>query len=152
MIGLVAPTRWAPVPLRLVIGFGFIVHGWAKWSRGPAGFGKLLHQLGLPLPDATAWLVTALELFGGVALLLGIFVTLVSIPLIASMLVAIFTVHLRYGFSSINTIGLTDKGPIFGPPGYEVALLYIAGLLALILTGPGPLSLQSWLERRKLQD
>src|SRR5262245_34881806 len=49
-------------------------------------------------------------------------------PLIVMMLVAMFTVHLRYGFSAINTIGLTADGPQFGPPGYEVNLLYIAGL------------------------
>lgn len=148
MANRVALSRWAPVPIRVVLGYGFMVHGWAKWSRGPAGFGKLLHQLGVPFPDGTAWLVTGLELFGGLALLLGIFVAVVSIPLICSMLTAIFTVHLRYGFSSINTIGLNANGPIFGPPGYEVALLYIAGLLVLILAGPGALSLQDWLRRR----
>ena len=148
MANRVALSRWAPVPIRVVLGYGFMVHGWAKWSRGPAGFGKLLHQLGVPVPDGTAWLVTGLELFGGLALLLGIFVAVVSIPLICSMLTAMFTVHLRYGFSSINTIGLNANGPIFGPPGYEVALLYIAGLLVLILAGPGALSLQDWLRRR----
>jgi putative oxidoreductase len=50
-------------------------------------------------------------------------------------------VHLKYGFSSINTIGLTRDGPQFGPPGYEVNLLYIAGLLSLILGGAGALSI-----------
>ena len=40
-------------------------------------------------------------------------------------------------FSSINTIGLTQNGPQFGPPGYEVNLLYIAGLVSLILGGGG---------------
>src|SRR5262249_13709885 len=52
-----------------------------------------------------------------------------------------FTVHLKYGFSSINTIGLTADGPIFGPPGYEVNLLYIAGLISLMLGGAGALSI-----------
>jgi putative oxidoreductase len=65
------------------------------------------------------------------------------------MLVAMFTVHLRYGFSAINTIGLTADGPEFGPPGYEVNLLYIAGLLALILGGSGPFSIDRLLPRRK---
>ena len=61
------------------------------------------------------------------------------------MLVAFFTVHLRYGFSSINTIGLTRDGPVFGPPGYEVVLLYIAGLLSFILGGAGIFSVDSWI-------
>ena len=30
--------QWAPLPLRVVIGYGFVAHGWAKLSRGPAGF------------------------------------------------------------------------------------------------------------------
>ena len=130
--------QWATVPLRLIIGYGFIAHGWAKLSRGPAGFAKLLEQIGAPLPEVTAWVSTLVEILGGLAILAGAFVEVVSIPLIVMMLVAMFTVHLRYGFSAINTIGLTADGPLFGPPGYEVNLLYVAGLLALILQGPGP--------------
>ena len=129
------------LPLRLVIGYGFMVHGWAKLSLGPAGFAKLLDQIGAPLPELTAWVSTLIELFGGLAILAGAFVAVVSVPLIVMMLVAMFTVHLRYGFSAINTIGLTADGPQFGPPGYEVNLLYIAGLLALILAGAGPFSI-----------
>jgi putative oxidoreductase len=60
-----------------------------------------------------------------------------------------FTVHLRYGFSAINTIGLTADGPQFGPPGVEVNLLYVAGLLALILQGAGPFSVDDLLARRQ---
>jgi putative oxidoreductase len=89
-----------------------------------------------------------LETFGGLAILLGIFVALASAPLIASMLVAIFSVHLRYGFSTINTVGLSATGPVFGPPGYEINLLYIAALVVLALRGPGALSVQRWLVRR----
>ena len=113
-----------PIPLRIIIGYGFIAHGWAKWSRGPAGFGKLLQQSGVPFPEFTPWIVTLLELCGGLAILAGAFVAIVSIPLIISMLVAMFTMHLKYGFSSINTIGLTKAGPVFSAPGYEVALLH----------------------------
>src|SRR5262245_38813288 len=64
------------------------------------------------------------------------------------MLVAMFTVHLRHGFSAINTIGLTADGPQFGPPGYAVNLLYIAGLIALILGGAGAFSIHGLLARR----
>src|SRR5262249_52312803 len=141
--------RWAPLPLRLVIGYGFIAHGWAKLSRGPAGFARLLDQIGAPLPEATAWVSTLIEVLGGLAVLAGALGAVVSVPLIVMMLVAMFTVHLRYGFSAINTIGLTADGPQFGPPGFEVNLLYIAGLLALILGGAGPLSTDRLLARRK---
>lgn len=143
-----ASRAWALVPLRLVIGAGFMAHGWAKWSRGPASFANLLHQIGVPLPAQTAWAVTLLEVFGGLAILVGAFVAIVSVPLILNMLVATFTVQLPYGFSSVNTIGLTPSGPVFGPPGYEINLLYIAGLLALIVYGAGTLSVDGWLMRR----
>ena len=141
--------QWAPLPLRLVIGYGFIAHGWAKLSRGPDGFAKLLEQIGAPLPVVTAWLSTFTEILGGLAILAGAFVAVVSVPLLVMMLVAMFTVHLRYGFSAINTIGLTADGPQFGPPGIEVNLLYIAGLLALILGGAGALSIERLLARRR---
>jgi putative oxidoreductase len=141
--------QWAPLPVRLMIGFGFVAHGWAKLSRGPGGFAKLLEQIGAPLPEATAWVSTLIEILGGLAILAGAFVAAVSVPLIVMMLVAMFTVHLRYGFSAINTIGLTADGPQFGPPGYEVNLLYIAGLLALILGGAGHFSIDRLLARRK---
>ena len=147
-MGRTERNRWMLLPLRVVVGSGFIVHGLAKWSRGPANFGKLLHVLGVPAPVPTAWLVTLLEIFGGAAILAGVFVALVSIPLIVSMLVAMFTVHWRFGFSSINTIGLTSSGPLFGPPGYEIDLLYIASLIVLAMLGPGPLSLREWLRAR----
>jgi putative oxidoreductase len=101
------------------------------------------------LPDLTAWIVTALELVGGLALIIGAFVALVSVPLIISMLVAMFTVQVRYGFSAIKTIGLTENGPVFGPLGYEINLLYIAGLLVLVLIGAGPLSIDRLRSRKQ---
>ena len=141
--------QWVPLPLRLVIGYGFVAHGWAKLNRGPAEFAKLLEHIGAPLPEVMAWASTLIEIIGGLAILAGAFVAAVSIPLIVMMLVAMFTVHLRYGFSAINTIGVTAEGPQFGPPGYEVNLLYIASLLALILGGAGPFSIDRLLARRK---
>ena len=133
--------QWAPLPLRLIIGYGFMAHGWAKLSRGPAEFAKLLEYTGTPQPEITAWVSTFIEILGGLAILAGAFVAAVSVPLIVMMLVAMFTVHLRYGFSAINTIGLTADGPQFGPPGIEVNLLYIACLVALMLGGAGIFSI-----------
>jgi len=133
----------------MILGVGFMVHGWAKWSRGPAVFAELLKQAHVPLPLANAWLVTVLEICGGLALLIGAFVTIISIPLILSMLGAMFTVNIKYGFSAVNTIGLTSAGPQFGPPGYEINLLYIAGLVVLILAGAGPLSIDALRSRRR---
>lgn len=142
------PRWWAAVPLRLIVGYGFIAHGVAKWSAGPEHFGKLLQVIGTPAPGATAWIVMLLEIFGGVAIVAGLFVEIVSIPLIVSMLVAMFTIHIHYGYSSVHTIGLTAAGPVFGPPGYEINLLYIGALLTVAVIGSGPLSMDRWLFAR----
>jgi putative oxidoreductase len=139
--------QWAPLFLRLAIGTGCIVHGWAKLSRGPATFGKLLLQIGVPFSHVMAWITSLTELFGGLAILLGAFVSITAIPLIVTMLVAMFTIQINYGFSSVKTIGLTPQGPVFGPPGYEINLLYIAGLIALIITGAGVFSIDGWVVR-----
>lgn len=138
------PHRWALLPLRLIVGYGFFAHGMAKWSRGPEKFAKLLAVIGAPAPEVTAWVVTGVELLGGLAIILGAMVLIASIPLVASMIVAMLTIHVHYGFSAINTVGLTATGPVFGPPGYEINLLYIGALVALALVGPGALSVDGW--------
>jgi putative oxidoreductase len=135
--------------LRLVLGFGFAAHGWAKLSRGPAGFGEILDRIGVPFPHAAAWATALLEFGGGLLLIAGAFVVITGVPLIVIMLTAMFSVHLPYGFSSIKLLGITAQGAQFGPPGYEVCLLYIAGVLALIFSGPGRWSFDEWMKRRR---
>lgn len=120
-----------------------MVHGWAKISRGTAGFERLLSVLGVPLLHINALIVPYVELLGGAAILMGVGVTIVVVPLIITMLAAMLTIQMHFGFSSVNTIGLTPEGPIFGPPGYEINLLYIAGLISLALTGAGTYSVDS---------
>ena len=143
-----SPRSWALLPLRVVVGVGFLAHGMAKLHRGPEKFAKLLQLIGAPSPLATAWFVTALEVLGGIAIIIGAFVLLASIPLFISMVVAMLTIHVHYGFSAVNTIGLTATGPVFGPPGYEINLLYMCALAALALVGPGALSVDQWLRSR----
>jgi putative oxidoreductase len=134
-------ARWAPIPLRLIVGFGFLQHGFAKLGRGPEHFAAILQALGTPAPHLMAWLSILTEIFGGVAILLGAFVPLAAIPMAILLIVAIFTVHLRFGFSAIKLLAVTAAGPQLGPPGYETNLLYLACLAALVLGGSGPLSI-----------
>ena len=140
---------WAPLVLRLIVGYGFAVHGFAKLSRGPDSFAGVLHSIGVPAPHFMAWVTTFTELLGGIAIGLGALVTLASIPLAAILLVAIFTVHLPYGFSSIKLIAVTQAGAQFGPPGYECDLLYLAALAALVLGGPGRLAIDGLLRQKR---
>jgi putative oxidoreductase len=144
-----AGPRWALVPLRLVVGFGFAAHGWAKLARGPGSFAVVLHAMGVPAPGLLAWATTLLELLGGVAVMLGAFVVPISLPLVVVMATAIFGVHLRYGYSSIRLQGFGPAGATFGPVGYELPLLYVVALVALALGGPSPLSLDLWFSGRK---
>src|SRR5262245_10192107 len=85
---------YAAVPLRLIVGAGFLAHGLAKWQRGPEAFAGILHATGVPMPLVMAWVTIATEIGAGIAFLIGAFVPLVSIPAIILLLVAIFTVHL----------------------------------------------------------
>ena len=136
------PTAgWAPLPLRLIVGFGFMEHGYAKLARGPEVFADILQTIGVAAPHFMAWATILVEVLGGFAVLLGAFVALVSLPMAAVLLVAAFTVHLPYGFSSIKLLAVTAAGAQFGPPGYETDLLYLACLAALVLGGSGPLSI-----------
>jgi putative oxidoreductase len=134
-------ARWAAIPLRLIVGYGFMEHGFAKLSRGPEAFAAILYTMGVPAPHLMAWLTILIELIGGLAVLLGTFVPLVSLPMAAVLFVAMLTVHLPYGFSSIKLLSVTSGRAQFGPPGYELDLLYLACLAALVFGGPGPMAI-----------
>jgi len=141
-------ARWAAIPLRLIVGYGFMEHGFAKLSRGPEAFGAILHTIGVPAPHLMAWLTIMTELVGGLAVLLGAFVPLVSLPMAAVLVVAMLTVHLPYGFSSIKLLSVTSGRAQFGPPGYELDLLYIACLAALVFGGPGPMAIDRYFRQK----
>ena len=139
---------WAPIPLRLIVGYGFMEHGFAKLSRGPEAFAVILHTMGVPAPHLMAWLTISTELIGGLAVLLGAFVPLVSVPMAVVLFVAMLTVHLPYGFSSIKLLSVMSGRAQFGPPGYELDLLYLACLAALVLGGSGPLAVDHYLSKK----
>jgi putative oxidoreductase len=126
----------------LIVGYGFMAHGFAKWARGPEHFIAILQAMRVPAPAVMGWLTIGVELLGGHAVLTGAYMELASIPLSAVLLVAALTVHLPYGFSSIKLIAVTPAGAQFGPPGYEMDLLYLACLMTLVLTGPGRLAVR----------
>ena len=140
--------RWSPIPLRLIVGYGFMQHGFAKLSRGPDAFIAILQAMGVPVPHFMAWLTILTELIGGLAVLLGAFVTIVTVPMMAVLLAAMLTVHLPYGFSSIKLLAVTATGAKFGPVGYEIILLYSACLAALVIGGSGPFAIDRLISKR----
>lgn len=146
---LPVPTEWYAIPLRLIIGLGFFEHGYAKFARGYENFAGILHAMGMPFPDLLSMGTIAVEMVGGLMILFGAFIPLAAIPMIVVLLVATFTVHLPYGFSSIKLQSYNALGAHFGQPGYETDLLYIAGLISLAIGGGGPFSLDKYLSAKR---
>jgi putative oxidoreductase len=114
--------------LRLALGAVLFAHGQAKIFGGLAAHKHFVATIGLP-----AWmgyLSAGKEFIGGLLLIVGLLTRLAGLAITIEMLVAIFRVHLRHGLT--------------GPGGYELPLLVGIVGFALILVGPGPISLD-WL-------
>jgi putative oxidoreductase len=124
-------------------------HGYAKLARGPEDFITVLRAMGLPVPFILGWATIVVELVGGLMILAGALIPLATVPMTIVLLVAIFTVHLPNGFSSIKLQSFDAAGAHFGQPDYEMDLLYLAGLVALCLGGAGPISIDGLLNRLK---
>ena len=146
---LPVPASWYALPLRLIIGFGFLQHRYAKLARGPDDFISVLHAMGLPAPFLLGWATIVVEVIGGLMIFVGALIPLAMVPMAIVLLVAIFTVHLPNGFSSIKLQSFDSMGAHFGQPGYETDLLYLAGLVALSIGGAGPISIDGLLKRLK---
>lgn len=119
--------------LRVTLGVIFLTHGLPKIMGGVGGLQGMLGDMGVPLAGLMAWVVTLLEVGGGLALVAGFLVTAFSLLLSFHMLMGIFLVHLANGWYVI--------GP--GTGGAEFNVLLIAGLLALVLAGPGAAALDA---------
>jgi putative oxidoreductase len=140
---------WAVLILRLLVGFGFAAHGYAKLERGPQHFAAALLGMHVMAPLFMAWLVTLIELLGGALLMAGAFVRPLCWPFSIIMVTAMIGVHLPYGFSSVKLRAVTAQGAEFGPTGYEVNLFYLAALLILAVAPSGIFSIDGWLDKRR---
>ncbi|MBY0417921.1 MAG: DoxX family protein [Pararheinheimera sp.] len=91
--------------IRLYLAPVMIQAGWNKYqgfSNTVEWFGNTEWGLGLPAPVILAVLAIASELVGGALLLLGLFTRIITIPLMITMLVAIFAVHWPNGWLAIS--------------------------------------------------
>jgi putative oxidoreductase len=121
----------APLVVRLIVGVIMAAHGWQKLVAGPSGFGQFLDQLGVPLPGLMAWVVTLVELLGGILLILGLLSRLAALLLTIDLVVAILLVKVNVGLIAPPEAGA----------GAELDFALIAGFLAILLLGPGRVSL-----------
>ena len=112
------------LPLRIVIATVFLMHGGQKlFVYGLAGTAGAMESMGIPLPQVSAFLVTVVELAGGLAILLGYKIAWAALLLAIDMLVAILAVRIKGGF--------------FAPAGVEFELTLLGGALTLALLGSG---------------
>lgn len=137
---------WALTILRLILGIVFFYHGAQKvlgWFGGygySATMGAFTHQMGIPAPFA--FLALMAELLGGLGLILGFLGRIAAFGILCNMLVAIFMVHAKFGFS-MNWSG-AQKGE-----GIEYHILAIAIALALMIRGSGAASVDLALTQRR---
>ena len=119
--------------LRLVVGLTLAAHGAQKlfgWfgGYGLAGTGQFFEQLGFRPGRVQAALAGTAELVGGLFLAAGFLTPAAAAAIVAVMLVAAVSVHIKKGFFATNG-------------GYEYTLVLGGAALALAFTGPGSLSI-----------
>ncbi|HRY45730.1 MAG TPA: DoxX family protein [Thermoanaerobaculia bacterium] len=126
---------WLPLAAtRVALGTAFVQSGWGKLHDLPRVVGYF-ESLGIPAPQLQAPFVAGVELAGGALLLAGLFTRLASVPLAATMVVALLTAR---------RADLASASDLFG----AVELLYLLLLGSLAGFGAGALSLDALLVRR----
>lgn len=129
---------WSHLVVRLALGVIFFAHGTQKlfgWFGGPGLRGTIAtfaEHLGIPAAATTFAAVT--ETFGGLAMIAGFLARPAAAGLVAVMLVAIATVHVRHGFF-LNASLTPGKGH-----GYEYNLALLAMAVSILIGGAGAFS------------
>lgn len=114
--------------LRIATGFIFAAHGWQKYSQFTiAGTQGAFAEMGVPMATVVAPVIATLELFGGIALILGLLSRPIAALLALTMLGALVLVHAPAG------VFVADNG-------YELVLILGAAALSIALIGPGRIS------------
>ncbi|HEU4641128.1 MAG TPA: DoxX family protein [Gemmatimonadaceae bacterium] len=130
-------TRVGIALLRVFLGIVFLAHGSQKlFVFGIAGTTGAFTQMRVPLPALLATLATIFEVFGGIALILGVLTRIGAVLLAIEMFFAIVLVRAKGGF--------------FAPRGAEYELTLFIALVAILLSGPGAYALDEVLAKRRV--
>lgn len=128
-------AQWTPVVLRLALGIVLLVSGIGKvFAVGPkasgiGNFAGTLASLGVPMSTVVAWLVALGEVGCGVLLLLGLFTRYAAAVSAVITFAAMTLVHLPNGFAASDG-------------GIEYTMVLVLMSIALVLSGPGALSVE----------
>lgn len=120
-------ARYGLAILRIVLGIAMAVHGWSKLSGGVDGVAGFFGTLGIPAPGLMAWVVTIVELVGGILLIVGFLTQIVGILIALDMLGAILFAFLLRGAPFIENGAIT----------WEKEAVFAAAALCIVLAGPG---------------
>jgi putative oxidoreductase len=134
---------YAPIPLRLGLGIGLMVHGGIKLFKagGHENIAYLVGQLGVPFADFMGWVVGAVEFGGGAGLLLGVLFKVATIANILNV----------GGLLVLGALAGGIPAPLPGGdplPQFREAFLILAAALSLLLSGPGKYTLKDLLGGR----
>jgi len=114
--------------VRIVVGAMFLMHVSGKFKIGAAAVAtNILGKNGVEPALLWAYVIMALELVGGICLIIGLFTRFFAAALAIEMLVALFAVHFAKGYAA-------------GGGGYEYVLLIGAACFAIAMRGGGPYS------------
>ena len=121
--------------VRILVGIIFVAHGSQKLfgafgGYGLEGTGQYMASLGLTPGYLMALLSGSAEFFGGLGLVVGLLARPAAVVLAATLVVAIFSVHISHGLFMANN-------------GYEFALALLGGVIAVLIEGAGKFSLDS---------
>jgi len=136
----IAPTRASigVLLLRVIVGLAFVVHGWPK-IHNPGSWMTMTMGAHVFAPPWLQAIVAIVEVFGGIALIVGFLTPLVALGILVDMAVAIIAVELPKG---AHWIGEQTS--------FEVPLFYLVAMLTFLLTGPGRFSVDAMLARRSI--
>jgi putative oxidoreductase len=118
--------------MRVLMGLGIaFLHGYGKVFGGRMeGFSEGVAKMGFPIPHFFAWASALSEFLGGILIVLGLGTRVAAFVLFINMSVAAFIRHSNDPFSV-----------------KELALLYWVFSVAIVLMGPGSLSLDRYISR-----
>ncbi|HEX7879299.1 MAG TPA: DoxX family protein [Candidatus Eisenbacteria bacterium] len=129
---------WGRLFLRVIVGMGIMTHGYPKvfgvneeGVRRIVGFTRGVADMGFPYPEYFAWAAALSEFVGGAMLVLGLGTRVAAFMIAGTMIVALY------------------KSRAKGWDGMELASLYLASAVFLLLNGPGRKSLDALLFKRK---